>query len=137
MNKIKNALIRFTYGRYITYGADTLHKFLQWTLITLIVVNIFFGGNLIFSSIVWMLLIYQTYRLLSKNIYKRRQENAKFVQIIKPLSKRIGLFKKSRKDKTHKYFLCPKCGQSVRVPKGKGKITIACPKCHEKFSKRS
>lgn len=40
-------------------------------------------------------------------------------------------------DKDHKYFFCPKCGQSVRVPKGAGKIRVKCPKCGEKFEKKA
>lgn len=40
-------------------------------------------------------------------------------------------------DKDHKYFFCPKCGQSVRVPKGAGKIRVTCPKCGEKFEKKA
>lgn len=45
--------------------------------------------------------------------------------------------KAQAQDKDHKYFFCPKCGQSVRVPKGAGKIRVKCPKCGEKFEKKA
>lgn len=137
MNKIKNALIRFSYGRYLGYGVDALHKFLQWSIIILILIEILFVNSYILTGIIWAMLVYQIFRMFSKNIYKRRAENTKFLTLVKPITKRIGLVKKAKQDKTHKYFVCPTCKQSVRVPKGKGKITITCPKCGCKFSKKS
>ena len=41
------------------------------------------------------------------------------------------------KDREHRYFDCAKCRQLVRVPRGKGKIMITCPKCKEKFQRKS
>ena len=53
------------------------------------------------------------------------------------ITKKVDFFKRKRKDKTHKYYKCPTCKQVVRVPKGRGKIEISCPKCHTKFIKRT
>ena len=61
----------------------------------------------------------------------------KYVQLIAPITKKVDFFKRKRKDKTHKYYKCPTCKQVVRVPKGRGKIEINCPKCHTKFIKRT
>lgn len=72
------------------------------------------------------LLIWAMFRMLSRNTYKRYEENRKYLR-----------FLDRRKDKAHKYFDCPRCRQSVRVPKGKGKIAITCPKCKEKFIKKT
>ena len=41
------------------------------------------------------------------------------------------------KDREHRYFDCPKCRQPVRVPRGKGKIMITCPKCKERFQRKT
>ena len=72
------------------------------------------------------LMILAILRSLSRNTYKRYQENRKFLQIFGRL-----------KDREHRYFDCPKCHQMVRVPKGKGKISITCPRCKEKFLKKT
>ena len=66
------------------------------------------------------------FRCLSRNIYKRYRENLRFLMLLDRF-----------KDKEHRYFICPKCRQPVRVPKGKGKISITCPKCSEKFIKKT
>ena len=66
------------------------------------------------------------FRCLSRNTYKRYEENRKFLQFFDRL-----------KDRDHRYYRCPKCRQLVRVPKGKGKISITCPKCRERFVKKT
>ena len=66
------------------------------------------------------------FRCLSRNTYKRYQENRRYLAL-----------RSRTKDKNHRYFRCPKCRQQIRVPKGKGKIAITCPKCKEKFIKKT
>ena len=63
---------------------------------------------------------------LSRNTYRRYQENRKFLQFFTRL-----------KDRQNRYFDCPKCRQLVRVPRGKGKIAITCPRCKEKFIRKT
>ena len=82
--------------------------------------------NLIFWLLSYGLMIWAIWRTLSRNTYKRYQENRKFLQIFDRL-----------KDRQHRYFDCPKCRQMVRVPRGKGKISITCPRCREKFIKKT
>ena len=65
-------------------------------------------------------------RTLSRNTYRRYQENRKFLQFFTRL-----------KDRQNRYFDCPKCRQLVRVPRGKGKIAITCPRCKEKFIRKT
>ena len=101
------------------------------------ILNLFFIRNSFLSAIVWLILIYSLYRIYSRNIYRRRAENDKYLSIIQPIQKRISMIKKNREDHEHKYFLCPECKQTVRVPRGHGKITITCPKCSHKFDKKS
>ena len=82
--------------------------------------------NLILWALSYGLMIWAICRTLSRNTYKRYQENRKFLMLMDQL-----------KDHDHRYFSCPKCRQQVRVPKGKGKIAITCPKCREKFIKKT
>ena len=82
--------------------------------------------NLIFWALSYALMIWAIFRTLSRNTYKRYQENRKFRQIFYRL-----------KDRQNRYFNCPKCRQMVRVPRGKGKIAITCPRCREKFVKKT
>jgi len=82
--------------------------------------------NLIFWLLSYVLMIWAIWRSLSRNTYKRYQENRKFLQFFDRL-----------KDRQHRYFDCPKCRQMVRVPRGKGKISITCPRCREKFVKKT
>ena len=82
--------------------------------------------NLIFWALSYALMILAIFRSLSRNTYKRYQENRKFLQILGRL-----------KDRQNRYFDCPKCRQMVRVPRGKGKIAITCPRCREKFVKKT
>ena len=119
-------LQRFMAGRY---GMDKLNMAILWTgviaslLSALIPVQ---PVNLIFWVLSYVLMILSIFRILSRNTYKRYQENRKFLQIFDRL-----------KDRQHRYFDCPKCRQMVRVPRGKGKIAITCPRCREKFVKKT
>ena len=112
MDKFKNSLIKFMSGRY---GSDQFNVFL----------------------VVLALLLYYLFRTYSRNIYRRRQENERFLSLIHPIKRRYNLIKNNQQDKEHKYFLCPSCKQMVRVPRRRGKITITCPKCKHKFDKKS
>ena len=82
--------------------------------------------NLLLVVLSYGLMIWAIFRTLSLNTYKRYQENRKFLQVINRL-----------KDRRNRYFDCPKCRQMVRVPRGKGKISITCPRCHEKFIRKT
>ena len=106
-------------------GADQL----CWALLVLgLILNLV--GSLTGVSVLCLLayipFIWTLYRMFSRNVEKRRQENAAFT----------GVFRRMR-DRDHRYFVCPKCRQRVRVPKGKGKISIRCPQCGERFVKKT
>ncbi len=83
-------------------------------------------------------LVISIFRMFSRDINKRRMENYKFAIFMSPV---YSWFKKAEnrfKDrKTHKHFKCPNCNSSLRLPKGKGKLMVTCPKCKEKFEKRT
>lgn len=134
MNKFQNALYRFMSGRY---GSDQLNNFLLIFALILLILNLFVIRNPYLATIIWIILIINIFRTYSRNIYKRRAENDKFLSLIQPVKKRINIIKSNKNDKMDKYFLCPNCKQTVRVPRGRGQITITCPKCKQKFDKKS
>lgn len=114
------------YGRY---GNDRLNMFLLGTGVVICLISMFVRNltvNLILTAISYGLMIWAIIRSLSRNKYLRYQENRKFLSI-----------KNRLKDREHRYFKCPKCHQSVRVPRHKGKISITCPKCRERFIKKT
>ena len=129
----RDKLMRFMAGRY---GQDQLGKFLNIAVIVIFVISIVFsflsGISVVFgliSSFLYFcalaLLLYNYYRMFSRQIYKRTAENQKFLNAKAHMKQR----------KTHCFFKCPKCKTKVRVPKGKGKICITCPKCKDEFIK--
>jgi hypothetical protein len=78
------------------------------------------------------------FRILSRNIFKRKQENYKYLKIENSV---VIWFKqklnRAKDSKTHKYFTCPDCKQKLRVPRGQGKISVTCPKCKKSFKAKS
>ena len=78
------------------------------------------------------------YRMFSRDIVKRSQENYKFCMFFSPVSGWLKKLRYRAEDaKTYKYFKCPTCDVKLRVPRGKGKIIITCPKCKTQFTKRT
>ena len=132
MERIKNYLINFMRGRY---GIDQMSQ----TLFIAALIFILFAGftqNFLFEIIGIALFAYADYRALSKNITARRAENARYQEMVRNIKEKIH---PTGADKTHRVYICPNksCGQKIRVPKGKGKIEITCPKCGQKFVKRT
>ena len=122
--KLRTALQRFMEGRY---GVDKLNMAILCAGLACSLLASFMPGvllKLIFTVASYVFMFVAIFRTLSRNIYKRYEENRKFL-----------LFFQKLKDKDHRYYNCPRCHQQVRVPKGKGKISITCPKCREKFIK--
>ena len=112
---------RFMYGRY---GQDQLGNALLIFALALLLLGTFLLRWLLLPA--YAAMIWQIIRCYSKNITARRRENAWFLRVTAPL-----------RDRQNRYFRCPKCRQSVRVPKGKGRILIRCPRCGEKFEKKT
>ena len=77
------------------------------------------------------------FRTLSRNAARRRAENAKFLQVAGPVIRWWRFQRTAHRDKEHRYFKCPNCGQQLRVPRGKGKITVTCRSCGASFEERS
>lgn len=134
MNKLKELLYRFMYGRY---GSDQFSRFLLGVSFVALVLYMLFGARILYY-IFMVLTIYNCFRIYSKNIYKRQQELNAFLVLKRKADGRVALMKRMwRERKTHKFFSCPVCKTTVRVPKGRGKIEITCPKCKNSFIKKS
>ena len=120
------------------YGSDQFNFALLVLCIIISIVARFTPIAFYLSLAGYVPLVFAIYRMFSKNIYKRQQENAKFMSVIYAF---LGFFKKSKEKikcaKYYKYFKCPNCRQELRVPKGKGKIIATCPKCSTKFEAKS
>ena len=131
---MRDKIYRFMQGRY---GTDDFYKFLFWVALIGIVINWFFKSQLL-SFAVTLILVYAMYRVLSKNHSARYAENQRYLQATAKIRYWFDQQKKLIEErKYHHIYTCPKCRQKIRIPKGKGKIMIRCPKCHHEFQKRS
>lgn len=131
---MKAKLQQFFYGRY---GQDDLNRFLYIAALVLCVVSLFTGGSFLYS-LSMVLLIYSMFRMLSKNLSKRRDENYAYLNAQNKVVQWFNRLKnRFAQRKTHKVFSCPTCKQSLRVPKGRGRISIHCPKCNTTFEKNT
>ena len=104
------------------------------------VVLILLSGLPHLEALSWLalaVLLWDLFRMFSRRIDRRRAENARFLALAGPAIRWLRMRRTIRRDKEHRYFACPKCGQTVRVPKGAGKIRVTCPKCGEKFEKKA
>ena len=126
---IRNALRRFMIGRY---GTDPLNFFLVGIYTVLFLIFSLTGFALLYAlSMAVLFLVF--FRMFSRNLAKRREENAKFMRKADPLVRWWRLRRTIRRDKEHRYFKCPSCSQQLRVPRGKGKITVKCRSCGASF----
>ena len=128
--RIGNGLARFMYGRN---GADQLGMATLVVGIVLDIVSMFARTDTarrILGAATAVLLFVMLFRLFSRNLAKRRAENAWFLnKVLYPVKRKFSATRQRTQDKEHKYFTCPNCKTVCRVPKGKGKIVITCPKC--------
>ncbi len=119
------------------YGTDDLSKVLLIACLVCLVLNIFIGFSLLYI-IALALLVYCYYRMFSRNIAKRSAENDKYHEMIDSFTGRFRRGgQRASQSKDYRIYRCPSCGQKIRVPRGKGRILITCPKCHNEFQKKS
>jgi hypothetical protein len=129
-----NQFRRFMYGRY---GFDPLTRDMV-ILSMLITLTASLTRWMPLYALSYLLLLYALFRTFSRNIQKRSKENMVYYKI-------TGSFRKRLHDdililigtKTHKFYRCSKCKQTIRVPRGKGKICITCPKCRNEFVRKT
>lgn len=138
---MKERVIRFMQGRYGAYGPDSFTKFLMVTGLVIVFASNVFGGRnarLICYVLGWAVLIYCYFRHFSKNVTKRYAENQAFLSRTSTIR---GFFQKQKsmwqQRRVYHIYKCPSCKQKIRIPRGKGKIEIRCPKCSATFIKKS
>ena len=134
MSVIREKLQRFMIGRY---GVDSFSRFLLGVSIAVMLASMIVNSPVL-HVIVILLLVYSYFRMFSRNYQKRYAENMLYMK--KTAKIRSFLNRKKlhiRQFKTHKFYRCPGCGQDIRVPRGKGRILITCPKCRNEFEKQT
>lgn len=130
---IRSKLQQFMYGRC---GADQLSLFTLWTAVILWAVYLFTGWIALYViSLVFIVVTFL--RMFSRQLEKRRAENAKFMTLLRPLRRRLTALRNRLKDKDHRYFRCPNCKQQMRAPRGKGRIQVTCRNCGITFEEKS
>lgn len=136
---MRDKFIKFMQGRY---GVDQFAKFTMGVALVSIILAIFTRRGSAVGAFLDTLglaaIVYTYFRIFSRNIQKRYQENQKYLSMTAGVRRRFTQEKNlMNQRKTHHIYSCPACGQKIRIPRGKGKIEIDCPKCHTKFIKRS
>lgn len=121
---------RFMQGRY---GSDQLNMVLILSVVVLSVLNnllyVLIGSSFLYGFLSFLysaIVLFVFFRMFSRNIVRRQAENQQWLNFLARL-----------KDRNHRYFRCPHCKQRVRVPRHKGKISIRCPRCGEKFIRKT
>lgn len=128
-----NWLRRMMYGRY---GGDQL----SWFLLAVYVLLTVLSGIPHLGILSWValaVLVWSFYRMFSRQYDRRRAENARFLALAGPALRWIKMRRTILMDREHRYFRCPNCGQYLRVPRGKGRITINCRSCGVSFEEKS
>ena len=126
LGRLGDGFRKFMAGRY---GTDKLNTVILFTGVILCLVAMFVPLVLVKLALTvasYGMMFWAMFRCLSRNTYKRYRENRKYLMFLDRI-----------KDREHRYYDCPRCRQPVRVPRGKGKIAIFCPKCKEKFIKKT
>jgi len=113
----------FMYGRY---GSDKLNFLLLCIGLILSILSSFVEDLAFLVIFSYGLLFWCIFRMFSRNIAARQREAAAYTR-----------FKKRFTDRKNRYYACPSCGQTVRVPRGKGRISIKCPRCGQRFEKKT
>ena len=134
---MKQKLAKFMYRRY---GMDELSRFMTYLILLLILISMFFDSYVKTAIFILAVLaaIFMYFRIFSKNIDKRRSENAKYLKQKNRITSRFNLRRDMWKQrKEYRFFKCPSCKAVLRVPKGKGKIRVVCKKCGTAFEKKT
>ena len=128
--RLRQKFAAFMRGRY---GPDNLFTVLMVTALVLDIINAFLG-SVILAAMTLVLIFLVLFRFFSRNIYKRSEENRKYLAIKSKVKGFFSLSRQKAKDrKTHIYKKCPSCKSVLRLPRTKGKHTVKCPRCAHRF----
>ena len=132
--RIKMAIMRFMQGRN---GMDNLAHHALWTGLVMLIVNMFIGMPLV-SLVGNALYFYALFRVLSRNVGKRRAENDRYVYFLNNWQKEAKQFiMRLKGTKEYKYFRCPGCKNRLRLRRGCGEKHITCPVCKHQFDQKA
>lgn len=133
-SELENKLRRFMVGRN---GPDQLTVLLLTVSLLMSVFATIFKLPFL-RTFYYIGLLLSVYRIFSANLVRRRRENQILVQGLNKINSWFRIQKRIFQErKTHRHFKCPNCKQRLRVPKGRGKLSIVCSKCNEKFTRTS
>lgn len=117
-------------------GPDQLSLAISWIAVILWLLSGLTGWGA-FYILALVAVAVSLFRMFSRNIAKRKAENARFLTAIRPLQRKFSALRTRMRDKDHRYFRCPNCKQQMRVPRGKGRIQVTCRSCGTTFEERS
>ena len=122
-------------------GMDALNRFLSVVLFVVVAVELFLRGKTaaaVLSTLALVLIVTIYFRMFSRNLYRRGQENGTYLRLRYPIVSAFqGWQERFRQRREYRFFRCPSCRAWLRVPRGKGKINIVCRKCGTAFRRRS
>ena len=126
--------MQFMQGRY---GADQMGQMLSAVSMVFLIISLF-SRNQAWFLLAVIGIVYNYFRMFSKNISKRYAENQKYLTMTAGIRRKLASWKSQlAQRKIYHIYRCPGCKQKIRVPRGRGKIEIRCPKCNNKFIRRS
>lgn len=119
------------------YGVDQFARFLNFAVIILLVISMLTRQGVLYL-VALGLMVFSYYRIFSRNHQRRYAENVKYLQKTAKLRNSFAVLGRDMKTRrTHHIYRCPNCRQKIRIPRGKGKIAVRCPKCTTEFIKKS
>ena len=127
-------MMQFMQGRY---GADQMGQMLSAVSMVFLIISLF-SRNQAWFLLAVIGIVYNYFRMFSKNISKRYAENQKYRKMTAGIRRKLASWKSQlAQRKIYHIYRCPGCKQKIRVPRGRGKIEIRCPKCNTRFVKKS
>ena len=133
-NNWKNKMMQFMQGRY---GADQMGQMLSAVSMVFLIISLF-SRNQAWFLLAVIGIVYNYFRMFSKNILKRYAENQKYLKMTAGIRRKLASWKSQlAQRKIYHIYRCPGCKQKIRVPRRRGKIEIRCPKCNTRFVKKS
>ncbi len=121
-------------------GNDELNRFLLFADAFVLLLAMVFSKTLgrFLMPLALIVLCITYFRMFSRNLLRRSEENGKYMILRSRVQGTLRLWKEQwvqRKD--YKFFVCPACRTTLRVPRGRGKIKIVCRKCGNSFTGKS
>lgn len=135
---MREKLYRFMQGRN---GMDELARAESVAVLVVLLLGLFIRIPIVYL-LLWFLgiglMVHMYFRVFSRNLIKRQAENQRYISMrYRMVVDQNKKKKEFSQRKTHRFYSCPQCRQRVRVPRGRGKICITCPKCRTEFTRRT